>query len=110
MLSEREKEYIRFCWKAFAGAIRWADLKFWCSAVVISYLLLGWIGVIIVLIMDYFSLEVAAPFIFFDEMPEEIYERTCSAGIEDCKICGNEYDHEFNVEYQKSLKWYQRII
>lgn len=107
------KEYLLICWKAFLDCIRWYDLIFWTSAVIIGYLIWGWIGVIIVLLMDYFSSEVSAPFIFHgDKQEKPIYHRKCSAGIENCKVCNNEYDHEFNVKYNEKFrkKWYQKII
>jgi len=110
MLSNSEKEYLKHCWNQFYIGIRWENLIFWSGAVVIGHLILGWVGVIIVWLMDYFSTEVSSPFIFKDELPIETYERKCSAGIENCQICHNEYDHYFNEEYEKTLKWYNKIL
>jgi len=111
MFSQSEKEYMKVCWKGFTDCIRWYDLIFWTSAIAIFYLWLGWAGVIIVLVADYLSLGVSAPAIFPGyTLPDIEYNRTCSAGIKDCKICGNEYDHAFNEDYNKSLKWYDKII
>jgi hypothetical protein len=111
LLDNGEQKYIKLCWKDFLKAVRWYDLIFWNSLVIIFYLWLGWIGVIIVLFMDYWSLAVSAPMIFPGESFEKPeYHRECSAKIKGCKICKNEYSHEFNEKYQKTLKWYQKII
>lgn len=108
MFTQDEKEYLKFCWKGFIEFIRWEELIITVIFFTIFSLIFGWIGFIICLIFNYLTLEVRSPpFMLGDYPEEEIPERKCSAGIKDCEICHNEYDHEFNKEYDKKYKkWY----
>ena len=100
--------------KEFFFSINKEEVVFVVMYPLISGLIWGRIGIILAVVS----------FIFFDKLfivggswiiPEEYMDfgeeiiNKCSAGVEDCRICNNEYSHEFNFYYKKSLKWYQKI-
>ncbi len=108
-------EYITgLTFKEFFLGIRWNEVAFVVIYPLISGLIWGRIGIILAV----------TSFIFFDKLfivggpwiipegymnfREEIINK-CSAGVEDCRICNNQYSHEFNFNYEKSLRWYEKI-
>ena len=93
--------------------IRWYELGWIIVSFTFFYLVWGWWGILFAVILDWLNhLEGGPCADAFDIYPdnEVKYNWKCSANIEDCKLCNNEYDHEFNVKYNESLKWYEKII
>lgn len=75
---------------------------------------MGWIlGILVYTIIIYGLTAGGGSWMDLDVYPlPKIYNNKCSANIKDCKICLNTHihDHEFNKNYQKSLRWYEKII
>jgi hypothetical protein len=109
VFSESEKEYLKDCWKSFKERIRWYEIGTLAVQLLIGIILFGKWGILVGWFFNYMCWSVASPAIYPGYSPPDIeYNRTCSAGIEGCKICGNEYSHEFNKEYNDKFlrKWY----
>lgn len=101
--------------KEFLSTVRWADIFFFIFFLTMGYSLGSWFGLFIAWVFCYLMgrAEDGAVGDVWNEFPDEEYPpNTCSAGIEDCKICQRTYihDHEFNLKYYQSLKWWNKII
>ncbi len=107
-------EYIfGITFKEFFSLIRWSTIVFLIVVPFVGYQIWGVVGGVGGWIFCYLmgqALDGAVADLWNEFPTEEYPPNTCSLGIEGCKICNNEYSHEFNVKYQKSLKWYEKII
>ena len=93
--------------------IRWKELGFIIVLFVFFYIIFGWFGIILAPFFHYLmaTMEGGAVGDIDNEYPAEEYPpNICSAGIEGCKICDNEYEHTFNETYQNSLKWWDKML
>lgn len=92
--------------------IRWQELGYMIVSLTIFCIWLGWWGIIPFLALDYLlHMEGGTVGDAFNEYPkEEFPPNTCSAGIKDCNVCNNTYDHDFNVKYYKGLKWWEKML
>lgn len=90
----------------FREIIKWGDIVFFLMSFIIFCKIFGWIGFIIAFIFIWLMgrLEGGAVGDLWGDYPKEEYPpNTCSAGIENCEICDNEYTHEFNEKYEKII-------
>ncbi len=102
-----QTDYIKDCFHAAIDFVRWRELFTLLALILIGFLLFKWIGILIGILVFSFSanLEGGAVADVFHEYPkEEFPPNTCSAGIEGCKLCNNEYSHEFNEAYSRKFK------
>lgn len=102
------------CWKYYffsvVDFIRWAELIFSVFSFIVFHLLFGWWGIIPFLIFDWLNhLQGGLMGDLSIHPPKEYPENKCSKEIKNCRLCNNPYSHEFNVKYQKSLKWYEKL-
>lgn len=84
--------------------IRWYELGYYIIIYSVGFVLWGWWGILGVKIFNWLMYGMGGPLVdFFGEYPEppEPLPNRCSAGIKNCQICDNEYDHEFNLNYKK---------
>ncbi|MEK7128484.1 MAG: hypothetical protein AAB933_02905 [Patescibacteria group bacterium] len=94
--------------------IHWREVVSVILIFLVFSLLWGWWGMFIgtfFCIISNFSFNSWGAWFLPDEYlepPPEV-KNECSAKIEGCRICNNEYNHEFNFKYEKGLKWYQKI-
>lgn len=108
---ESDWEYYREMIQDISDFIRWGELIFLVSTLLIGYALWGWKGVIVALIVNQLNhLQGGLMLDINNEYPTLDRKQPCSAGVKDCEICGNGYLHDFNARYNASLKWYQKII
>lgn len=96
--------------KQFLEAWEWQNLLVTIFLCGFLFSFMGFWAIIPILIVSRDMEGGFASWIIF-ERPEETKEikeiqNKCSAGIENCKICDNEYSHEFNIEYEKYNTWY----
>lgn len=108
-----EWEYIKDCFQGIIDFIRWGELGALILLTTIGFMTLGWLGILLALLFYGATGQLQGGMVgdFFNEYPDEEPKRKkCSAGVENCRVCGDGYDHTFNVEYEKHLKWYEKIM
>ncbi len=107
-----QKEYLLETFHGAIDFIRWRELVFMVILFFFSIQIFGYFfGIVIALVVHFLSgnLEGGAVADIFGEWPaEEFPPNTCSRNIENCNLCNNEYNHDFNVFYE-SNKWYRKI-
>lgn len=86
--------------------IRWDCILFGVVMLGICLLFFKWWGIIVYLILNAGLTYEGGNWIDMNDYSDKYPPNTCSASIKDCKICNNEYNHEFNVEYERGKKWY----
>lgn len=99
--------------KEFLSLVRWSTIVFMFISLIVGYAMFGWIGILIGWVFFYLmaqSDDGAVADVWNEFPPEEYPPNICSENISNCKICNNEYEHSFNVKYEKSLKWWERIL
>ena len=89
--------------------IRWKELGYYVILFTVSYLFLGWWGIVLAVIIDQLNHLQGGP-VEGGYSQKEYPPNTCSAGIEGCRICDNEYDHEWNEKWESQKKWYEKIL
>lgn len=98
--------------KDFLGGVMWKEVAVVVLIPVALFLLWGWWSIVADIIFFWFFSSVAGTWGVMVWSPSEEDEpeiiNKCSAGVEGCRICNNEYSHEFNYKYEKGLKWYQK--
>ena len=94
--------YWKYCFKHWWNDLIWWEalkVNFWVF--LISFIVLRWWGIILaVIFLNLMELQ-GGPVanMHLNQPPPPVYNNKCSAGMEDCKICNNEYNHEFNLKY-----------
>ena len=99
----------------FLGMWKWDEICFYILAFILFYGIMGWIGIVLWVLfiaglgewLQGGMMGESGRYYFPTEEPPK---NTCSAGIENCTICNNEYSHDFNLRYEASLKWWEKII
>jgi len=104
-----EGDYLRDLLQGINNRIHWNTVYFVIIFYPLSYLILGKIGLVLAFIFNYIGIKTCG-FLGYNPPKEEYPPNVCSAGVEDCKICLNTYihDHDFNVKYYQSLKWWEK--
>jgi hypothetical protein len=98
----------------FLELIKWDEICFYILAFILFYGILNWIGIILypffIYLTGYLGDGACGESGLQGYFPYEVYPpNTCSANIEDCQICDNPYEHDFNLRYNENLKWWQKI-
>lgn len=84
------KDYLKHCWREMIDFIRWRELAILTVMLVVCFLILGWLGIFIGLVLYYLqgTMQGGAVADIFNEYPPEVIEESkCIAGKKDCKIC-----------------------
>lgn len=96
--------------KEFLGTVRFSTIFFIIICLGIGYLTFGYIGILVGYAFAYLmgrAGDGAVADLWGEFYKEEYPPNTCSAKIENCKICDNEYSHEFNETYERENRWWK---
>ena len=109
---QKPKKYYGYWTKeqlwAFVDFFRWKEIGIIYIPTIIIYHFSGWWALGYYIFIQLLENVGGGTLIGYYE--EEPTREPCSAGIEDCPICGNGYKHEWNVERRQVLKWYEKCL
>ena len=95
-------------WQGLYEIIYWEHvIRFICFNL-FGYLVFGWIGVFLGSFLFQVWFWIGGGLAPYLPIPDDPIPEPCSAGIENCEVCGNGWRHEDNVERVQNYRWYQR--